>query len=359
MKRLFSRVLLILALGFFSIFNYGYAGAQQSSELLKTWEQFITLLEKKEIDPVKKLLSADIPLEFVKGLEAQISSKENSSLGTMKNFKFIKDHRSGENIVKLGFEVPVAQGMSKEYLWVIFKKEKDGYKILNFEPTKSLDFYVFTIAVKTDKESNSEETIKKVIEVLKKRLALMEYTNFNITADKNKITLEISGIETLELFKGFIVKKGAFSINQCFDENSAAVEGKKHEIIEAQEYPHFAKKELKKFHIAKKAVLTNESGNIKETKVTYSGLKLPQVQIDFNDAIKAELERYTSTKGLVTLACVLDSKVLSTFSVADKITSGRVWVEELTLVQTANLMNAYINAGPLPADLDILKVEQK
>ncbi len=359
MKKLFSRVLLIVLFGFYAIFNYGYANCQQSSELLKTWEQFISLLEKKEIESVKKLLATDIPIEFIKGLEAQANSKDNSSLGAMKNLKFVKDHRSGEATVKLGFEVPTAQGASKEYLWVVFKKEKDGYKIMNLEPTKSLDFYLFTISVKTAKEDNSEETIKKAVEVLKKRLALMEYTNFSFSFEKNKITLEISGIETLELFKSMITKKGEFSINQCFDEKSAELNNKKNEITEVSEYPHFAKKELKKFYIAKKPVLTNEAGSIKETKVTYSGLKLPQVQIDFSDAMKAELENYTTSKGLITLACVLDSKVLSTFSTADKITSGRVWVEELTLVQTANLMNAYINAGPLPAELDILKVEQK
>jgi len=332
---------------------------------LEVWTNFISLIEKRDSAGVKQLLSKDVSADFIDGLNEQMNSKSRMGIDALKDMKFVKEHRAAENIVKLGFEVAKAGDTLQEYLWVVLKKEKGAYRILNFEPTQSLTFYVIVIKPHLSSGQEPKATHEKIIEVLKKRLSKMEFTNFNFSVENGNITLEISGIETMDLFKKFIVKTGSFSLNQCwFDETDSFVAANRDSIVELFEYPQFEKKNLKKYFVSKTPIVTNEDGGVAESKVARSGLHVPQVQIDLNDKNKARLEKYTgkaadSKEAKMSLACVLDYKVVSTFGVGDKISSGRVWAENITLVQTASMINALIGSGPLPAGIEIISVDKK
>ena len=332
---------------------------------IDVWNNFIALIEKRDSAGIKRLLSKDVSTDFIDGLTEQINSKSQMGIDALKNMKFVKEHRAAENIVKLGFEVAKAGDTLQEYLWVVLKKENGSYKILNFEPTQSLTFYVIVIKPHLSSGQEPKDTHEKIIEVLKKRLSKMEFTNFIFAVENGNIVLEISGIETMDLFKKFIVKTGSFSLNQCwFDENDSFVAANRDSVVELFEYPQFEKKNPKKYFVSKTPVVTNEQGGVSESKVTRSGLHVPQVQIELNGQNKARLEKYTekaltAKDAKINMACVLDYKVVSTFGVGDKISSGRVWAENITLIQTASMINALIGSGPLPAGIEIVSVDKK
>jgi len=339
--------------------------AGEGSGNIEIWNRFIALIEKRDSDGIKRLLSKDVSTDFMEGLTEQINSKSQMGIDALKNMKFLKEHRASEGVIKLGFEVAKAAGTLPEYLWVVLKKERGAYKILNFEPTQSLTFYMIVIKPHLSSGQDPKDTYGKIIEVLKKRLSKMEFTNFIFTEENGNILLEISGIDSIEVFKKFIVKTGSFSLNQCwFEEEDSFVAANRDSVVELYEYPQFEKKNPRKYFVLKTPVVTNEQGGVSESKVARSGLHVPQVQIDFNDQNKARLEKYTgkvsaSRDAKMTLACVLDYKVVSTFGVGDKISSGRVWAENITLTQTASMINALIGSGPLPAGIEIISVDKK
>jgi len=334
--------------------------AADDPKLVDTWNRFIDLMEKKDMDGIKQILASDISPEFLKGIEEQVRTKSAVGIESLKKMKYVKQHRTSESIVKLGFEAEKVKDLPQEYLWVVFKKEKSGYKLSNFEPTHSLEFFVVTFKPALEKGQDPHKTAETIIDVLKKRLAKMEYTNFSFETGNGLITLEISGIEVMDSFKSFIVKSGNFSLNRCWpDAEKAAAAGDRTD--ELFEYQYFPKKEIKKYLVSTTAILTNSPGAFRETVVTSSSLHVPQVQIDLADSAKLELMKYTSgaAKDNMSIACVLDHKVLSAFNVKEKIVSGRIWIEEITLVQSASMINALVSSGPLPCGIEIVSVDKK
>lgn len=336
------------------------ACAADNPDLVAKWNKFIGLMEKKDMDGIRPILASDVSPEFSRGIEEQVKAQSPQGIEALRKMKYAKQHRTSEDIIKLGFEAEKVRDLPQEYLWVVFKKEKGDYRLFNFEPTLSLDFYLITFKPAFEKGQDPEKTSAKIVEILKKRLSKMEFTNYNFTTEGGNIVLEISGVEALDSFKSFIVKTGNFSLNRCWDDaaKAAAAGDKADELFE---YQHFPKKDIKKYAVSTVPILSNTEGAFKATSVAYSSLHVPQVQIDLADAAKGALEKFTAgaARDNMKIACVLDHKVLSAFSVSEKIVSGRVWIEDITLVQSAAMVNALVSAGPLPCGIEIVSADKK
>jgi|GEM_PF-6639956 len=361
------RTLLILVFTLmvaFSLPSSKNAFSASDDSLIKVWEKFITTIEKHDTSALNEIVSADASEEFLTGISAQMKSRGAEGIDALKNMKFVKIHHSAADIAKLGFEVANSKSDTGEFLWVVLKNENGVYKIHNFEPTYSLKFYNLKLKPEIEAGQSFKSVANPIVESLKKRLKLNKLNNFNFSIDyeAETIMLEISGLDSKKTFTDFISARGKFSLNRVFDEKDTGAKN----CDELFDYPYFAKKALKKYKVSKDAIVTNAKQYLKETELTFSGLHVPQVQIDLNNDGKVKLESYTAKfevaeaeQPVLTLACVLDYKVLSTFKAGSKISSGRIWVEDVTLVQTANMLNAIIGAGPLACPLQIVEFSEK
>ncbi len=335
-----------------------------SDEHLTVWNNFLNLIEKKDAAALNEIVSQDSPEEFLTGIGDQMKSKDGHGLAALKKMKYIKTHRTGEGVIKLGFEA--SSGIEGgEYLWVVLKKEKDGWKLFSFEPAYSLKFYQIEIAVLIPKGGSFKELAGSVVDTLKKRLDGNKYTNYNFSVDYDAqiISLEVSGIDSIQSFTDFITRRGHFSLRRVIDGSEGFQSSA---IDELFEYSYFAKKKINKFKVLKEEIITNDAGQIAASEVTFSGLRVPQVQIDLNTGAKEKLAKYTAGFAVketeepkLTLACVLDYKVLGTFKIGARLSSGRFWIEDITLVQAARALNSVIAAGPLPARIEIKEFKEK
>lgn len=357
-------VLLLIVLSAAALAAVSPAPVYAADEQLEAWEKFLALLEKQDSSALNAMVSESASEDFLKGVGEQIKSRDKAGISALKKMKYVKSHRSAEDVVKLGFEVP-SKIEGGEYLWVVMKKEKNGFKILNFEPAYSLKFYEMKLKALEPKDADFKDFARKIVNTLKKRLSKNKYTNFNFTIDyeSNLITLEISGIDSEQSFRDFITRTGRFALRRLITEKDGAQDIACDELLE---YPYFSKKQINKYKVAKEEIVTNEEGQIAATEVTFSGLRVPQVQIDLNAGAKSALEKYTegfavkeTEEPKLTLACVLDHKVLYTFKSGSKISSGRFWVDDITIVQTANALNAVIAAGPLACPVEITEFKEK
>ncbi len=338
--------------------------ALAADEYLVVWDNFLNLIEKKDAAALNEIVSQESPEEFLTGIGDQMKSKDGHGLAALKKMKYIKTHRAGENVIKLGFEA--ASGIEGgEYLWVVLKKEKGAWKLLSFEPAYSLKFYQIKIAVLIPGGGSFKALAGSVVDTLKKRLDGNKYTNYNFSVDYDAriITLEISGIDSVQSFTDFITRRGHFSLRRALGDNEGFPSSA---IDELFEYSYFAKKKINKFKVLKEDIVTNDAGQIAATEVTFSGLRVPQVQIDLNTVAKEKLAKYTAGFAVketeeprLTLACVLDYKVLGTFKIGARLSSGRFWIEDITLVQAAHALNSVIAAGPLPAQIEIKEFKEK
>ncbi|OQA78997.1 MAG: bifunctional preprotein translocase subunit SecD/SecF [bacterium ADurb.Bin243] len=333
-------------------------------EFTQVWNSFISALENKDTGALNKIVADDAAEEFSAGISAQMKSSNKEGIAALKKMKYVKSHRTAEDIVKLGFEA-ASKIEGGEYLWVVLKKEKNGYKIFNFEPAYSLKFHEMKIKALTEKGQSFKDVAGPIVETLKKRLAKNKYTNFNFTIDyeSNTISLEISGIDSEQNFSDFITRRGLFALRRVITANDAETGAAADELYE---YPYYSKKNIGKYKVAKEEIITNEKGQISSTEVTFSGLRVPQVQIDLSASAKSRLESFTAPFAVgeteepkLTLACVLDYKVLYVFKVGAKLSSGRFWVDDITLVQTAHAINSIIAAGPLPCPVEIAEFKEK
>jgi hypothetical protein len=338
--------------------------APAADEHLAAWNKFIKLIEKKDAAALNEIVSQNSPEEFLTGIGDQMKSKDGHGLAALKKMKYLKTHRAGEDIIKLGFEV--SSGIEGgEYLWVVMKKEKNAWKFFSFEPAYSLKFHQIKIAVLIPEGATFKELAGPVVDILKKRLDGNKYTNYNFSVDYDArvISLEISGIDSQQSFTDFITRRGYFSLRRVIGDNEGVAPSA---IDELFEYTYFAKKKINKFRVLKEDIVTNEAGRIAAAEVTFSGLRVPQVQIDLNTGAREKLAKYTAGFAVketeepkLTLACVLDYKVLGTFKVGARLSSGRFWIEDITLVQAARALNSVIAAGPLPARIEIKEFKEK
>lgn len=363
--RSFARSSVLLLFAVAAVFYFQPAALAEGGGELKAWEKFLSALEKQDATALNAMVSADASEDFLKGVSEQLKARDKSGLEALKKMKFVKTHRAAENIVKLGFEVP-SKIEGGEYLWVALKKDGNEYRILNFEPACSLKFYEIKLKLAEPKGKSFKELAGPAVNILKKRLVKNKYTNFNIAIDYDAglITLEISGIDSEQSFSDFITRTGRFALRRVAGEKEDEKDGGPFD--ELLEYPYFSKKHINKFKVAREEIITNEQGQIAATEVTFSGLRVPQIQIDLNAGAKSALEKYTERFAVreteepkLTLACVLDHKVLYVFKCGAKISSGRIWVDDISLVQTANAINAVIAAGPLPCGVEITEFKEK
>ena len=338
--------------------------ALAADEHLAAWNKFLNLIEKKDAAALNDIVSQDSPEEFLTGIGEQMKSKDGYGLAALRKMKYVKTYRAGADIIKLGFEAP--SGIEGgEYLWVVLKNEKDAWKLFSFEPAYSLKFHQIKIALAASEGATFKESAGAIVDVLKKRLDGNKYTNYNFSIDYDSrlITVEISGIDSVQSFTDFITRRGYFSLRRVVD----GVRGVASSAIdELFEYTYFAKKKVNKFKVFKEDIITNQAGQIAASEVTFSGLRVPQVQIDLNAGAREKLAKYTAGFAVeetedakLTLACVLDYKVLGTFKVSARLSSGRFWIEDITLVQAARAISSIIAAGPLPVAIQIKEFNEK
>ncbi len=353
---------IIMAVLFFIFMNY--LPAYCDNEFFSVWEKFLGYIEKKDAASLSEIVSQDSPEEFLNGIGEQMKAKDNYGLEALKKLKYIKTHLAGGETVKLGFEAP-SRMQGGEFLWVILRKENGVYKIFNIEPANSLKFYKIILSPVTGKETSFKHAAPRVVETLKTRLIKNKYTDFNFSVDyeARRITLVISGIDSVQSFTDFITRRGYFSLRPLTGVGKLASD----DYDELLEYTYFSKKNPRKYRVLKKEIINNESGVIAASEVTFSGLRVPRVQIDLNSAAKEKLSRYTGgftvgegeSRPALTLACVLDYRVLAVFECASRISSGRFWIEDITLTQAARMINAFIAAGPLEYPVEIIEFEEK